>query len=254
MPGDATIEDHGWAELPRRFAAMPEAALARFGLDKRAEFLAARPFPHVVIDDLFDHRVLDRIAAEFPEHDSPVWTQWASEHENKYAASNGDAAFAPVIQHFLRYLNSSEFVRFCELVSGVVGLIPDPHFHGAGVTQVLSGGHLGLHEDFNNHRFSGLKRTLSVLIYLNRDWQESYGGDLELWDAGLRECARTIAPLFNRTVLFLNVEKAYHGHPKPLATPPQIRRKSLATIYYTNPSAAQGRQEYHPPLFEKPSG
>ncbi|MFZ0487140.1 MAG: 2OG-Fe(II) oxygenase [Arenicellales bacterium] len=246
--------DWTWLERPERFVSTAGPALARLAIEKRAEFSSAVPFPHVVIDGLFDEHVLEQVIEVFPDPDSEVWTQWASEHEDKYAASNGDDALPPPIQHFLRYLNSAEFVRFCELVSGVRGLIPDPHFHGAGVTQVLAGGHLNLHEDFNQHRFFGLKRTLSVLIYLNNDWKEEYGGDLELWDAGLQECGKSIAPLFNRTVLFLNVEKAYHGHPKPLRCPPEIRRKSMATIYYTNPQAARQQRDYHPPLFQSPKG
>ena len=45
---------------------------------------------------------------------------------------------------------------------------------------------------------------------------------------------KTVAPLFNRTVIFSTVKEALHGHPTPLNTPPGVARRSLALYYYTN--------------------
>ena len=43
----------------------------------------------------------------------------------------------------------------------------------------------------------------------------------------------SIAPLFNRCVIFNTDIDAYHGHPDPLNTPADMTRKSIALYYYT---------------------
>ncbi|MCP4473325.1 MAG: hypothetical protein GY821_01880 [Gammaproteobacteria bacterium] len=86
-----------------------------------------------------------------------------------------------------------------------------------------------------------LERRLNVLLYLNKDWQEDYGGHFEMWcgktsdngDHYLTECVDRILPLFNRFVVFSTSETSYHGHPDPLLCPEDRSRKSLALYYYT---------------------
>ena len=45
-------------------------------------------------------------------------------------------------------------------------------------------------------------RRLNVLIYLNTEWDEAWGGHLELWEAERKTCVKRIAPIFNRAVIF----------------------------------------------------
>ena len=45
---------------------------------------------------------------------------------------------------------------------------------------------------------------------------------------------KSIAPLFNRLVVFNTTKHSFHGHPKPLNTPPSVTRKSLALYYFTS--------------------
>ncbi len=71
------------------------------------------------------------------------------------------------------------------------------------------------------------------MIYFNKNWQDSYGGKLELWDKAMTHKVKEIAPLFNRCVIFNTDADSFHGHPDPLTTPPGITRKSIALYYYT---------------------
>src|SRR5438034_178076 len=80
------------------------------------------------------------------------------------------------------------------------------------------GGFLKVHVDFNVHPKLKLDRRLNMLIYLNKEWREEWGGDLELWDADRTMCRKKIAPLFNRTVVFSTGDSSFHGHPHPLAS------------------------------------
>ena len=76
-------------------------------------------------------------------------------------------------------------------------------------------------------------RRLNLLIYLNKGWEDEWGGHLELWGRDGKECEKKVAPIFNRAVLFSTAEDSYHGHPHPLTLPEGVTRKSLALYYYT---------------------
>jgi Rps23 Pro-64 3,4-dihydroxylase Tpa1-like proline 4-hydroxylase len=92
---------------------------------------------------------------------------------------------------------------------------------------------LAVHADFTWHKVYAMKRRINVLLYLNRDWRESYGGHLQLWSRDLSRCARRIMPLMGRCVVFSTSDTSFHGHPEPVACPPGCTRKSIAMYYYT---------------------
>ena len=73
-----------------------------------------------------------------------------------------------------------------------------------------------MHADFNRHPRLHLERRLNVLIYLNRDWRDEYGGAFELWNGEMTVCEAKVMPHFNRCVIFSTTLTSYHGHPGPL--------------------------------------
>ena len=72
------------------------------------------------------------------------------------------------------------------------------------------------------------------MVYLNENWEESYGGHFELWEKDMSKSSVKILPLFNRIAMFSTTGDSWHGHPDPLSCPPDRSRKSLALYYYTN--------------------
>jgi hypothetical protein len=124
--------------------------------------------------------------------------------------------------------NSSAFVSFLEEMTGFDGLIPDAGFEGGGLHETKPGGHLSIHADFNLHQKLGLIRQLNLLIYLNDDWSPAYGGNLELWDQAMNAGEIAVAPELGRAVVFTTALDSYHGHPDPLACPPDRSRRSMA--------------------------
>jgi Rps23 Pro-64 3,4-dihydroxylase Tpa1-like proline 4-hydroxylase len=215
------------------------------------QFAAARPFPHAVIDGLFDDALLAEAAGQFPAADDPRWEHFLTPHEDKLAISNSEQHMPPAVLAILRELNAERFLHHVAAVTRIQGLIPDPYLGGGGMHCVRRGGRLGIHADFNFHPYLLLARRANLLVYLNRDWPDEYGGHLELWDHASGRCVQRIAPAFNRTVLFLTDRHSLHGHPLPLACPPERVRKSLALYYYTAPDIAAYRHalEQHGTLF-----
>ena len=199
----------------------------------RDEYVSAKPFPHVVIDGLFDDAVLDDVLADFPAPGATRWASFDNANEKKLGFFYATSKVTDRIRLFLDSLNRFETLLFLEQLTGIEGLIPDPYFGGGGLHQIEPGGFLKMHVDFNRHPKLHLDRRLNMLVYLNRNWSPAYGGELELWDAKERRCVKSIAPLFNRTVVFSTSEESLHGHPKPLTSPPGVTRKSVSLYYYT---------------------
>ena len=100
--------------------------------------------------------------------------------------------------------------------------------------EIKKGGLLKIHSDFNKHPNLKLDRRLNVLIYLNKNWKEEYGGHLEFWDKEMKYCKTKILPIFNRMVVFSTTDFSNHGHPDPLNCPDLVSRKSIATYYYSD--------------------
>ncbi|MFO0807983.1 MAG: 2OG-Fe(II) oxygenase [Gemmataceae bacterium] len=198
----------------------------------------ALPFPHAIWDDFFPPAVLDTVLEHFPQPGQLKWQTFDNANEKKLAFRQAEALPTPV-REFLYFLNSYPMLQFLEKVTGIEGLIPDPSFTGGGCHQIERGGKLQVHVDFNKLMPSNLDRRLNLLVYLNKDWREEYGGHFELWDATGKQCITKVLPIFNRCVVFSTSETSYHGHPHPLTCPEGRTRKSIATYIYSN-----GRPEH----------
>lgn len=217
-------------------------------LELRDRYRSAEPFPHIVLDGLFADEDLERVLDVFPRRDEIEWVHFDNAEEKKLGYRHG-VELPQVIELTLYRLNSYVMLQFLEKLTGIEGLIPDPYFGGGGLHQIERGGFLKVHADFNFHPLLRLDRRLNMLVYLNRDWDESYGGHLELWDRGMTHCVQRILPTFNRTVIFSTTDQSYHGHPHPLTCPEGRSRRSMSLYYYTNGRPEEEKSAPHDTIF-----
>jgi len=190
------------------------------------------PFPHIILDNLFDKEKIKEILDEFPCEKSIDWRIFNDETGVKLASKNENQLGIKTF-HLISVLNSGTFLRFLEALTGIEKLISDPYLFGAGLHQIKRGGYLKVHVDYNKHNYFSLDRRLNLLLYLNEDWEDSFGGAIELWDENVKTCVQKILPLFNRMVLFSTTDKSFHGHPDPLTCPLDRTRKSIALYYFS---------------------
>jgi len=220
----------------------------------RADYPDARPFPHAVIDDFLPRGVAERGAEEFPGPSFPLFRQRDDgAHQLKKLGRVQEAGFRELptfLRHLLDEFNGKAFLDFLEGLTGIPGLIGDPHFRGGALHQILPGGKLAIHADFNWDERRRLDRRVNVLFYLNRAWQEEHGGELELWNEDMSRCEARIAPVFNRCVIFNTTSTSYHGHPEPLRCPEGVTRKSMAFYYYTNGRPDDEKRGPHATLWQ----
>lgn len=209
--------------------------LAAVATQHREEYTQNKPFPNIYIDNFFQPDFLRKVLAEFPDLSMQKDTIfYKNPNENKHA-SKGEQQFGPCTRKLVHFLNSEVFLNFLQVITGIEEtLIPDPYFEGGGFHEIKTGGFLKIHVDFHKHRRMELDRRLNLLIYLNEDWEESYGGHFELWERDMSASVVRILPVFNRIAMFSTTGDSWHGHPDPLSCPPERSRKSLALYYYTN--------------------
>ena len=209
--------------------------LKQLGIDKREEYLNASPFPSIVFDNFFNEDVLNQVLADFPDLSQKKEVISYDNHNEKKFEAKGEKYFSDITKSFTHYLNSQPVLEFLQELTGIKEtLLPDPYFVGGGYHEIKPGGLLKVHADFNKHDFTKLDRRINLLVYLNKDWEESYGGHFELWDKNMTKSCKKVLPVFNRVAIFSTTDFSYHGHPDPLTCPPDRSRKSLAFYYYSN--------------------
>jgi hypothetical protein len=201
------------------------------GADLHRSYVAASPFPHIVLDDFLDAGILRDVEQHYPSRVGRSYFDREQERL-KYQYAAGEIGHGPT-RNLLAELNGEAFLRFLSALTGIKGLIPDPYHSGGGLHETLSGGHLSIHADFNKHGLMRVQRRINLLIYLNDDWLPEYGGALELWDQGMTRAEHRVLPLMGRAVIFNTDLDSFHGQPDALSCPPDRTRRSIATYYYT---------------------
>jgi len=211
-------------------------ALERSSASLATSYQAASPFPHMVLDGVLRSEAVERAYAEFEDTDPETWTNYLHVNERKFAATDA-GTWGLTLQAVADALMSDRFVSFLASVTGIDHLVPDPTMDGGGLHRSVTGGYLNVHADFTAHHVQqSWHRRVNLLLYLNRDWQPEWGGDLQLWATDMSHCVESIAPIGNRMVVFTTSESSYHGHPDPMTCPPEVARQSLALYYFTEES------------------
>jgi len=204
------------------------------------QFSAAQPFRHVVIDPFLDPQFCQELIAQFP----PFEAGDARNERGEQAGKSVIAAVARLGRPYNRFdslMRDSEFLSLIGRITGVPNLLYDEDYVGGGTHENRDGQELDSHVDFNFHPL-GWHRRLNLIVFLNREWEEAWGGCLELLrepsaDSGdaRKDACKIIVPLANRAVVFETTESSWHGF-RVIRTPPGrgITRKSLAVYFYSH--------------------
>jgi len=111
-------------------------------------------------------------------------------------------------------LHSQEFTNQIGELIGIEDLISDKDMRWSGMRTMLPGSFQLIHSDARISPETGLRKELTVLIYVQPLYNESHDtGHLEIWDDNMSRCMHKIAPKYNSAVIFLNSDTSYHGVP-----------------------------------------
>jgi hypothetical protein len=193
----------------------------------REQFLLAKPFPHLVIDDFCDSDKLMQAYAAIPELENKSRDYVFA--NNKFEKSNYKE-ISPEFDELYAELNSKRMNDFLSFISNNEVFV-DPKNFGGGLHQGKKNSFLDMHLDFNYHPLQeNWYRELNLLLYLNKDWKEEYGGQLKLKDLRSGETGQVSVP-FNRMIIQQTRPYSLHGYDMT-SFPDGVFRTSIATYAY----------------------
>ena len=209
----------------------------------RRSFREAKPFRHVVIEGFLEPSACEGLLRDFPAFSDKYA---ADEHGGvgRKAVVERAADVSPFYRSFYDYINSPPFLQAMSALTGIDELIADPTLFGGGTHENLEGQGLNVHIDFNIDERRMLHRRVNLLIYLNKEWEDAWGGAIELHSDPFNPAVdefKSFLPLFNRAVLFETNEYSWHGF-RRIALPPEkahLSRKSFSIYLYTKDRPAE---------------
>ena len=210
----------------------------------REVFHNAKPWPHLVIDDILRQDIAIRAAANFPKlgkvRSRLAWLLQARSFERRVERHD------PAIVKLFEELHGRRFTSWLERLTGIDHLDPDMDMIGAGIHQGGNGSFLRVHADHNTHPHDTKRfRRVNVLLYLNETWKQEWNGDLELWDRHAIGCEKRVEPIINRCIVMAVDDTSYHGY-GPLRLPNGLTRNALAAYYYSDVAAEGQTHDPHP--------
>ena len=225
--------------------------------DIKSKFTTTDPFNHIVLDNIINTTILNKALDEIKSiHiDQLVPANVSVDggatdvQTNKFSYS--DFNKLKYISEIKKYFESDIFINWLTKITGINNLQKDPHMNGAGIHIMKNNGKLGIHSDCNMHYLTKKYRRVNLLLYLNKDYDETYNGHLELWNAEMTVCKQKISPIFNRIVIFRVDDNANHGHPA-LWKGGANDRISLALYYYTDDRPEHEKSETFLAVWKKP--
>lgn len=204
--------------------------LAEMAKDHRS----ASPFPHVVIDGFLPDDVALACARSFPNPADAKWINYSHVNSSKWGLTDLKSIPEP-LREVITSLNGGAFRSALSALTGIDDLLDDPELSGGGLHVTAPGGYLNVHTDFTAHPSQRRwRRRLNLLLYLTEEWDEEWGGQLELWNSDVTACEQRVTPEFNRCVIFETSERSFHGVPDPLRSPAGKNRCSIALYYFTD--------------------
>ncbi len=200
-----------------------------------------QPFPHTIIDNFFKEEHLNSIVKSVNSLKIKKATHKFTNKNCPYEYNKITWDYSKcdnLVKDVLKELDSKEFTDILSKLTNVTNIVPNTEggARGSGVHKIMKNGYLSIHTDFNTFKHTKLgklDRRINILIYLNPDWKEEYGGHLKLIEHNNLNNQKKILPIINRCVIFNTTKHSWHGHEEPLKCPDNLMRSSIANYYYT---------------------
>ncbi|MBS0569937.1 MAG: 2OG-Fe(II) oxygenase [Proteobacteria bacterium] len=217
-----------------------------------AQFQRAEPFRHVVIDDFFAPEFCAQLLAEFPPFERGNARNEAGELGNKSTVEK-IRGLGPTYAALDDTIRTHGFLDLVGRITGIDDLLYDPWYFGGGTHENRQGQDLDAHVDFNRHPVERWHRRLNLIVYLNREWEDAWGGSLELHSdpRALDDRVTVITPLYNRAVIFETTERSWHGFSRIVlpAAKQALSRKSIALYFYTTERPDEELADTHSTIY-----
>ncbi len=190
------------------------------------------------IDDLLPIEIAEEIYSKFPSPEEMAIHK--SLRENKRVAAQMDL-YDPLLEEIVFAFQDERIVKVAEEITGLKEMVPDENLYAGGISLMAKNNFLNPHLDNSHDNERKMYRVLNLLYYVTPDWEEGYGGNLELWDKGVKNKQRTVFAKFNRLVLMITNKTSYHSVSKVIH---EGKRCCVSNYYFSN-IAAEPSKYFH---------
>jgi Rps23 Pro-64 3,4-dihydroxylase Tpa1-like proline 4-hydroxylase len=210
--------------------------------DLAAQFRAPGRIQTFVLDEVLDPARAREIYEAFPPSSDMVLHDTL--RERKYVAVQMDR-YRRLCEEILYGFQEPGVLALVGEITGIARLFPDPELYAGGLSQMERGHFLNPHIDNSHDRDRQRYRVLNLLYYVTPEWREEYGGNLELWDSGLKGEPRVIHSRFNRLVCMVTHRRSWHSV-QPVRND---GRRCCVSNYYFSPDPLEPAPYFHPTSF-----
>jgi len=160
------------------------------------------------IDDVLPVAIAHEINAVFPKPEDMVLKR--SLREDKYVAAQMNR-YHPILEEIIYAFQDERIVQLIAEICGLKEVFADEHLYAGGLSMMGKNQFLNPHLDNSHDKDRERWRVLNLLYYVTPDWEESYGGNLELWPRGLKEKQITLHSKFNRLIVMVTHNQSLHS-------------------------------------------
>ena len=207
------------------------------------QWLASGPVRHLAIDDLLPDDWVRAAGESFPPMGN--MRRYQSLKERKGISVDFDA-HAPLLKAMTFAFHLPDVVAMVGKVTGIPELFPDKNLYSGGLSAMGEGDFLNPHIDNSGNPFLNGYRRINSLFYVTPDWNPSWGGSLELWDAR-RSNPKTLEARCNRLVLMNTNRTSVHSVSPIQGCGPRTRK--CVSNYFFSRQSPEGYDYFHVTAF-----
>lgn len=160
------------------------------------------------IDSILPDAIAKSLYDVFPKPNEMVLKK--SVREDKYIGVQMDQ-YNSVLEEIIYAFQDTRIVNLICEICEIKEAIPDENLYAGGLSMMGHKQFLNPHLDNSHDKDKELWRVLNLLYYVTPDWEEAYGGNLELWPDGMDKKQITIHSKFNRLVVMATHNRSLHS-------------------------------------------
>lgn len=205
----------------------------------KKQFLASKnKIGYFFIDDLLPEELAKKVYQNFPNLTDTKERKSIREHKHvAYQMDKYNALLEEVIYAFQDRKVVEIIAEICDLSS----IYPDEHLYAGGLSLMEKNNFLNPHLDNSHDKDRNRWRVLNLLYYVSPNWKIENGGNLELWENGLKQKPLTLESKFNRLVVMATHGNSWHSVSK--LTKEQVR--CCVSNYYFSDTPILASDTFH---------
>jgi Rps23 Pro-64 3,4-dihydroxylase Tpa1-like proline 4-hydroxylase len=204
---------------------------------KKEEFNIVKPYPYYFQDNYLENTFARNIQNEILNINKNEFDRYSNPFESKNTLRDKNK-MPKYLNELFTYWTSDIFIK---QLSDIVGynLFLDNEKNFWGVHTYENNDKLDIHMDAGLHPNNKMKKQVTIGLYLSLNYSDKNGCNFEIWDGSnigednpkLYTKVDSIAPLFNRFIMFLCNDYAWHGNPEPVIGDSSCKRIFITISY-----------------------